>query len=96
MNQFIEQGWDPAKGDEAELVRFAGLPPMKTQVTEMEALVPPAEMAVKVDEFLAAFKRAVRQGEAKPDTVLLISSTPFVKPQRLGAELGLAQGCGGA
>ncbi len=87
----------PVEGrkSEEELVGFAALPPLRSTAEELSELTPPASEQEQFEAFIAAFERAIAQGEADPGSLLPAGDNPFEKSQAMAANLGL-KGCGGA
>jgi hypothetical protein len=92
LNKLVK---NPPKGKEAqlELIQRAGIPPLATQVDELDELPEPKTDTKNAEAFLTEFRSTVEAVEGKPE--LLLDANAFAKAETLAQKFGFKV-CGGA
>jgi hypothetical protein len=73
---------------EAELVRFAGVPPLAMEAEELAELPLPTSEAAQAKAFLKAFEVGVEAAEEDPTSLLAADSNPFAKAEAIAVKFG--------
>lgn len=87
----IGEGESPgeAKARQIEVVEEFGIPTLRKQQTEIEALGLPREDGAQVKAYLAALKEEIEEGERKPAFLYSSSQKVFAGSDKIAGELGL-------
>lgn len=80
---------DEAEAQQSEVVEKFGLPALRKQQTEIEALGPPSQDEAQVKAYLAALEEGIEEGERKPALVYSSSLKALAASDKIAAELGL-------
>lgn len=88
VQKFGEKEKKQTANSEAELVSFAGLPPLQQQVEELSELPPPSTGAAEASAYLKALEDAVKAGREDPAALLGGTENPFAKAEELGQKFG--------
>jgi hypothetical protein len=95
MKGFAKREEPPGKSSEEKLVENVGLPPLVTQLEELEELPLPSTGTAEAEDFLVAFGAGIEKGEKDPGLLLTLEPDPFSESKKLAAEFGFKT-CGGA
>lgn len=93
VGKFAERRATRDRAGEEELIRFAGLPPLRAEAKELRELSDQADVP-QFDAYLESFEAAIEASQAEPQLLLVPGKSPFDQTERLAAQLGLKV-CGG-
>ena len=78
------------------IIRFAGLPPLKTQAEELAKLPLSREETKQAEAYLQSLNKALKKAETDPSSMAGgVESSPFLKAEALAGKFGF-NSCGGA
>jgi hypothetical protein len=92
LKQFRKRYGNPHQASEADIIRLAGLPPLRNEAEELAKLEPPNGEAEEVKGFIREFEKALKTVEATPTA--LTSQSPFATAEEKAKRYGFKH-CGG-
>jgi hypothetical protein len=87
LQKFGEKQKKQTAKSEAEVVTFAGLPPVQRQAEELAELPPPDTGAKDAADYIKALEAAVKAGEEDP-TLLIRGKSPFAEAETQAQKFG--------
>ncbi len=87
IRKFGEQEKKQTPNSEAELVSFAGLPPVQQQLEEISELPQPSTGAQEADAYVKALGEGLKAARKNP-AALLEGKNPFAEAEEVAAKFG--------